>query len=618
MNTIFLKDINNRIKKIQKYYKLYQHNYIDKLYHIGESFIFAKLDSLLFGNRKFFYNIDIDYFPDERSIHGDEDDDDDDDDYSTRKFNKLNCKNPNNNIPTTSNNKYNRIVSTDNKDSIFIYFNRSNINYIRDKILKLLPINTDKKFMFLTERWIDKKSERLHKDDITHIFDTEYIIYKGSVQQTKVNGLYKTRNAFLNKSKNTYKIKYQISLLISSDKKSMAYRTLVLYNNIFHESTVVITSNIDILRDINNKNITRCSIDLNTNISRSSDIISVSNKGDSDNIKIFTLYNGGHNSKIFDIFSSFITSKDRFNGIITPIIYTYLESFFLVTNRLDVDSTPSFIKLPGLSSTKINFIIDEKKSDINYYELPYFKSIENKIDDSIINNKTGIFSNFIINGPGGTGKTFYTKNILSEKYRDKLFFITIDGISISYELEDEYGQKVKGSSSNNTSNLLRLAKNFNNIITDLYKIMNKPICIIWDEFENTIMASDNVKLTTLTMKRIIDLIYELNIPVFFIFLTNDYKVIEDETFYRRGRIDYIVDIKDDSNIKLDVIKSKQSFNYFIKWVEKNNKDLDISNYKINEISFIENRLKVIDTINNDNSKDIICERIYNDIKSTKQ
>jgi hypothetical protein len=197
-------------------------------------------------------------------------------------------------------------------------------------------------------------------------------------------------------------------------------------------------------------------------------------------------------------------------------------------------------------------------------------------------------------------------------------FATITGEYVESHLrevleKDDEHNKYKGFLSNSHTDKLRyLKENIIKLIKSLYDLKRIPICLVWDEFENVILSLGHPNENILVIKDILDKINESDIPVFFIFLTNDYKKITDNTLYRRGRIDYKIDINDKALLDIDIIENS-NMNYFKDWLYRKSFKLD-KKYKINDIHFIEQLLQKLNNVSNIDKKDLLCFNIYEDIK----
>ena len=574
MKKIYLKNVSKRISKMQKRYNIMHYNkHLNTFFEIAKKSILSKMDKLLFGNiHHFIENKNTE----DNVVHHT---------YPPLSLNKKGFKN-----------------------NLFYQLNKKEIvEILKELNFKEECANGKELYLF---SYSNKYTPNIKSIDEKKYFHTEKIICKAKDKHEFESNI----NIFSENKKEIEKSEFIFSLLIG--EKAIGFKVLTKYEQFCGYRILVLTYDENMYIDMNKKYIKNIDIHL-TNITSNRTLINVE---DYDSI-----YEEKYFLYLHNRFSEYITNfiydikfernlKTVELSLLYYMIYKYTKSFKIDTKKFNIRND----YLIGFS----NYSISDKK----YYELPYFKAIENKIDD-MIEYDNG-YSNFIINGDGGTGKTFYLKNILPKKYDNKISFITISGEYVDENIErakNEEEKKENETKSHNyfkslwsthTDKLRYLRDCIQNILPDLYNLKKIPICLVWDEFENVILSLGNADENTLLIKEILDKVNELEIPVFFIFLTNDYKRITDKTLYRRGRIDYPIDINNDVYVGIDTIIN-ENLGYFKNWLKRNNKTIN-ERYKINDLSFIEKCLKRISKAVTEEKKDIICQHIYVDITGKKE
>jgi len=581
MKKVYLKNVSKNIRRLEKKYNIINNNISNGIYDITKKSILSKLDKLLFGN--------INHFIKDKS----------------KENNKTS-------IDTISNPEYWGKVIYKNiiKNKVFYYSNKTIIKSIMDQIKINNSILKSDNYIYTI---VYNSSYNGGMSNVSKYFHTETIIYKNKIKSYDDDKL----NLFTDDIRQE-NIRYKTFSILTGDRcigfKYNTYKNK--YNEFWDVSNVIIifTNDIDIYSELNNTYIKRFTIHLTNNSSLSQSLcaynINYINKCSyQDLYKVISPNRIGIIAMLCNDFIGVNINKNMSNilfSLFTEMIQKYICNSYYFYNLYDEMRLSDFIE------PICNFNIDIID---NLYELPYYKKIEDIIECMISSDNT--LSNFIINGSGGTGKTFYTKNILPKKYDGKITFINI--IDDDRELfrdededEDEDDKTLnKYVTSSYTSKLKYLSSKIRNILIDIYHLKTLPICIVWDEFENAMLSTNTANENILIVKEILNKINEIDIPVFFIFLTNDYTRIKDETFYRRGRVDYIIDINNDVNINIDVITGNE-IEYFKEWVNKNHKPLD-TQYSVNEIEFITKSVGRLKNITLTNKKDILCEYIYEDI-----
>lgn len=256
-----------------------------------------------------------------------------------------------------------------------------------------------------------------------------------------------------------------------------------------------------------------------------------------------------------------------------------------------------------LNNFKFDMVIENNES----IKLPFHNKIETIVDSVIEqykNEKEFMNSNILINGHGGTGKTFYLNNVFINKYWKDLCIVKIknefkDDIPLYYgsiKPHDEEPHE-KPYEKQSPEDIVIDEDNENrdaiDSLLELYDIFQKPICVIWEEFENIIHNHSREQ----KMKMILDRINLENLPIFFIFSTNNYKKLNDSTIYRTGRINYIEEIDEFSYIKINRLEKeyKELLHDFIEM--KENVSLD-SECFISDYSLLRNVFKKLIKIKN--------------------
>lgn len=233
-----------------------------------------------------------------------------------------------------------------------------------------------------------------------------------------------------------------------------------------------------------------------------------------------------------------------------------------------------------------NFVIH--KPEVESIRLPYHNTIETITDNLLDDYKTYkefSNSNMLINGHGGTGKTFYLNNIFINKYWKDLTIITIknkfkeDGYDTS-KPRDKDDKSDAIEMTEDDANKLKTNYDVIDHLLELYELYHRPICIIWEEFENIIHNHNREQ----KMKMLLDRINLENLPIFFIFSTNNYKKLNDSTIYRTGRINYIEEIDNNSYIKINTLEEdyKELLHMYIEMKENVSIDSEcfISDYML--------------------------------------
>lgn len=134
-------------------------------------------------------------------------------------------------------------------------------------------------------------------------------------------------------------------------------------------------------------------------------------------------------------------------------------------------------------------------------------------------------------------KHIFFKEIFPEIFKNELKCVLINNQHYNYTYKEDSEDSYVVLSGDEKFPLIADCKTIN-------KMCGKPVCIIFDEFENNIRKEEDI----LYMKELLDYIELNNLPIFFIFLSNDYKKIKDVSLYRSGRINNKINIDKYSTI----------------------------------------------------------------------